>query len=51
MCLATSGSIPTFVFAIMTSFSTNLVYGPIFRGYILDTSSFVARIVSICSSS
>ncbi len=51
MCLATNGSIPTFVFAILTSFSTNLVYGPIFKGYILDTSSSVGGIVSICSSS
>jgi hypothetical protein len=54
----TSGYVPTygstiltciFVFIVFTSSSTNSICGSISKGYILDTTSFIAGIVSTCS--
>jgi hypothetical protein len=43
-----TGSIPISSSAILTAFSSNLIYDYIYRGYILDTSFVVVGIISIC---
>jgi hypothetical protein len=47
-CLGTCGSVPTSHFAILTSFSINLVCGFTSKSCILDTFFFVVGIVSTC---
>jgi hypothetical protein len=53
----TSGYVPNsgstiltyiFIFTILTSSSTNSIYGFISKGYILDTSSSIVGIISTC---